>query len=134
MRRKRSLAWVLLSVCLIMLFASVFPHQHHGDGMLCTQYDILPCAVDCQDAAHHHAGGQDCGNSCVTSFCCDAPHHSDFILPIFLFVIGWFTLAGVSRLLYLEKQVDDSVSSCYVERLHSYDGHDVSGLRAPPCA
>lgn len=100
--------------------------------MLCTQYDVLHCAFDCQDAAHHHAGEQDCGNSCVTSFCCDAPHHSDFIPPISLFVIDWFTLDSVCHLLFFETQVDDS-AFCYVEHLHSYDGQDVSGLRAPPC-
>ncbi len=133
MRKKRNFAWVLLSVCIVMLVASVFPHHHHGDWTLCTKYDMPSCTLDCQDVAHHHARGQECGNSCVTSFCCDAPQHFNFIRPISLFVIDWFTVDEICRLLFFEKQVED-YAFCYVEYFHSYDGQDINGLRAPPCA
>ena len=49
MKRKRRLAWVLLTVCMVMLVASVFPHHHHADLTLCLHADMDACAPGCPD-------------------------------------------------------------------------------------
>ena len=87
MKKKRYFAWILFSVCLVMLVAAVFPHHHHDDLTLCMHYDLQTCCdAECPDSPHHH-GGRDCGNACVTSFCCDAPHPSHLISPLFYFIV-----------------------------------------------
>ncbi|WP_157948286.1 DUF6769 family protein [Bacteroides sp. Marseille-P3684] len=132
MKKKRYFAWILFSVCLVMLVAAVFPHHHHDDLTLCMHYDLQTCCdAECPDSPHHH-GGRDCGNACVTSFCCDAPHPSHLISPLFYFIVDLGIRADAYRLSLSERVVDGDTCA-YVERLHPLDVQAVGGWRAPPC-
>lgn len=136
MKKNRRLAWILFSVCLVMLVAAVFPHHHHNDMTLCMQYDLQQCDAGCcahTQHSHSHSGGQDCGSGCITSFFCDAPHPVQTIQPVYFSLIDLFSITDACRLLLFERQMAE-YPVCYVESLHASDYHRVYGLRAPPYA
>ena len=131
MKRKRRLAWVLLTVCMVMLVASVFPHHHHADLTLCLHADMDTCAPGCPDVPHSHPCGTDCGNACVTFFRCSVPQHTPSVRPVVSHLFHLFLMPPARRLQPVEVQTLCRVS-CYVERLHPVEGRHVHGLRAPP--
>lgn len=130
-QQRKTLSWFLLSVCVIMLMAAVFPHHHHHDLTLCMQYDLQQCEGSCHDPHHQHSSGQDCSEGCITHFQLNTQRHTDILQPDYSIVVSLFDMTEIFRLALLETSVSMH-PVCYVEHLHTFDGQRIDHLRAPP--
>lgn len=131
MRKKQKLAWLLLSVCMLMLAVAVFPHHHHRDFSLCVSCEQTSCEdCDCPGCTHE-SENKDCGVSCLTSFKCRVPSQLDGIQPCYSFVV---VLSGITELLRIRlfDEVKTELYICRIDSLYMADYQGIYALRAPP--
>lgn len=135
--RRRMWAYVLLTVCMLMQVAEVFPHHHHA-GHYCLAPDLVQAVrtATCPDHMHHSddADRHTCGSDCITNFQCsvsnkDIPH----IAPDHSFYFLLYSLLDSSELLvpWRNERTRQTVFP-YVSALYVCALVRSTGLRAPP--
>lgn len=137
MKKQRLWAYVLLTVCMLMQVAEVFPHHHHA-GYYCLASDLVNEAREagCDDAMHHSddADRHACGADCIANFQCSV-QHKDVLHPVpdYSFHFIFYALSDSCRLLvpWEEKKAEYTVFP-YANSLYACAFVRSTGLRAPP--
>ena len=136
MKRKKSIAWMLVIVSMVMLIAAVLPHHHH-QHILCLHGDVTACDCSCEGnqstenhaAESHHA----CGDGCVTNFQSVHPNEVEMDLSVDYSTCQLlFTLADVLSVPLPVLLENEAYSPYYTEMLYATCIQHVMGLRAPP--
>ena len=137
MKKQRLWAYVLLTVCMLMQVAEVFPHHHHS-GYYCLASDLVDEVrkASCDSSMHHSddADRHTCGTDCIANFQCSAQQKDVLHLASdYFFHFIFLPMSDSCRLLAPceEKKVECTVFS-YVSSLYTCAIVRSTGLRAPP--
>lgn len=130
MKQKVNIAWLLMTVCMIMLTASVLPHHHH-ENLLCLQHDVTEQSCK-SDATQEPQNGSSCKDCCVTKFHCSRPDTGDSMEPQYSLTSILFTLTDIYLLPLRSNEGSVDSPTYYFEHLHTQQVVKATGLRAPP--
>lgn len=136
MRAKRTIAWMLMIVSIIMLTASVLPHHHHRE-ILCLQHDVEACECHCESECHHdHSMSGErhtCDAGCITKFHLMMQENlQNDVSPDYSFCSLLYTVADLLSIPLPLVETKVKHSSYYLEKLHPTWFPHIRGLRAPP--
>lgn len=137
-KRKNIIAYFLLTVSLLVLMVTVFPHHHHGSHIcpivLCEKCHTWDCSGthNASQDSNHDDGNQSCKITCVTQLHyltpTDSHHNTEADYTFFTLI---YPLFHQFELLF---QTEDSPEPdiYYHEKLHARFFNESVGLRAPP--
>ncbi len=132
MKRSKLKAWLLMSICVVMIIASVFPHHHHIKTSFCTQSDIELYTCPCGHTHSSQGTSQTCPNGCTMQFRCYIPQNKgQSVQPVYTFLPDLFDIpTNLSPTLPTPKKANFPLG--YIEKLHSRHVSKGCALRAPP--
>lgn len=135
--KKRMWAYILLTVCILMQVAEVFPHHHHA-GYYCLAPDLVHAArtETCADHMHHSddTDRHTCGADCIANFQCSVSNKDIVhIAPDHSFNFLFYSFLDCAELLapWANRKPEKTVFS-YVNSLYTCAFVRSTGLRAPP--
>lgn len=129
MKRNRWILFSLLLPAFVMLAATVIPHHHHDNGILCMH---LPEEETLPDNDGHHT--VPCLDDCVAKLH-QAENTPEYILSQFHFLLLLSLTGQPGEPIVVPSRMETSGLSGirgYRERLHGILFPSSSGLRAPP--